>query len=99
MSLTKSDLKQIKSIVKEMLSESREQLLSIIFRYFPTKEEIRAEMASKVDLKEIKLDISNLKDDVATIRTELDTEHEFRLQQIELNKAEIIRIKQHINLS
>ncbi|MDD3647964.1 MAG: hypothetical protein PHS44_05720 [Candidatus Dojkabacteria bacterium] len=94
MSLTKTDLKQI----KELINESRDELLTIMFKYFPTKEET----ASKSDLEvlrcELKEDLNHLKDDVSTIRMELDTEHEFRLQLIEKNRAEIVRIKEHIKL-
>ncbi|MBU0976571.1 MAG: hypothetical protein ABIE03_02155 [Patescibacteria group bacterium] len=76
MALTKNDLRQLKVLIKE----SRDELLTIMFKYFPTKEEMRNEMASKDDLREIQNDISILKDDVSSIRNELDTEHELRLK-------------------
>ena len=92
MPLTKKDLKQIQKMIKDEgndirseMREMRKGMLLFMFEHFPTKEEMRAEMASKEDLVEIKEELRIVKDVVIGIRKELSKMQEVELKLIEEN--------------
>lgn len=102
MSLTKKDLKQIKTIVNGALVKDRKLLLEQMFEHFVTKDEFYKEIEKLATRDEF----MELKDMVLGIRNELDTEHEVRRKHIEentkrskRNEFEIKMMKNQLDIS
>ena len=85
MVLTNQDLQKINNLISKRLKWAFSDFLLELFKYFPTKLEVAEMIDVRLDkrIRPMRVDISQLKDDVASIKNELTTEHELRYSKLE----------------